>query len=124
METIRHIRKIDDPLVVLMQGYFDETATVPDGFELVDGEPPEGFRFFSVPTLAEELNAVFETLDEDTQADLAPLKAAVKLELDQGRAGIAKRIIQRASIPAELESVRQAMLGKIPHDNRKIPTAS
>jgi hypothetical protein len=42
------------------------------------------------------------------------LKAAVKLELDQGRAAIAKRIIQRASIPAELEPLRAAMLGKIP----------
>jgi hypothetical protein len=63
METIRHIQKIDDPLTVLMRGYFDEGATVPEGFELVDGEPPKGFRFFSVPTLAEELNAVFETLN-------------------------------------------------------------
>lgn len=63
-------------------------------------------------SLAEELNAVFQTLDEDTQADLAPLKAAVKLELDQGRAGIAKRIIRRANIPPELESVREAMLEK------------
>jgi hypothetical protein len=34
----------------------------------------------------------------------------VKLELDQSNAAIAKLIIQRATIPAELENIRQAML--------------
>jgi hypothetical protein len=64
------------------------------------------------PPLPQQLNAIFETLNEDTQADLATLKTAVKLELEQGRAGIAKRIIQRANIPAELEPLRTAMLDK------------
>jgi hypothetical protein len=64
------------------------------------------------PPLQTQLNALFElALTPEQQADLAPLKAAVKLELEQGRANIAKLIIQRATIPAELEPLRQQMLG-------------
>ncbi|HEY9685474.1 MAG TPA: hypothetical protein V6C52_00715 [Coleofasciculaceae cyanobacterium] len=60
--------------------------------------------------LSEQLNAIFETLPAEIQADFAPLKAAVKLELDQKREHIARLIIQRATIPPELESLRQALL--------------
>ena len=60
--------------------------------------------------LDQQLNAVFSSLPLETQADFAPLKAAVKLELDQAHIEIASLIIQRASIPAELESARQTML--------------
>jgi hypothetical protein len=60
--------------------------------------------------LGAQLNNLFSTLTPELQADFAPLKAAVKLELDQSNAAIAKLIIQRATIPAELENIRQAML--------------
>lgn len=66
------------------------------------------------PPLADQLNQVFSALQPEQQADLSPLKAAVKLELDQNRLGIARLIIQRATIPAELESVRQDMLTRFP----------
>jgi hypothetical protein len=62
------------------------------------------------PTLTEQLNTIFETLPEETQADFAPLKAAVKLELEQNRIQIARLIIQRAVVPLELESLRQDLL--------------
>jgi uncharacterized protein YfaP (DUF2135 family) len=65
--------------------------------------------------LTNQLNAIFEqSLAPELQADLAPLKAAVKLELDQGRANIAKLIIQRATIPVELEPLRTQMLEVFP----------
>jgi hypothetical protein len=61
--------------------------------------------------LAQQLDVVFSSLPLETQADFAPLKAAVKLELDQDHTEIASLIIQRATIPAELETVRQNLLG-------------
>lgn len=64
--------------------------------------------------LSEQLNNIFSALDPNLQADLAPLKAAVKLELEQGRTDIAKLIIQRAAIPPELEPLRQQMLEQFP----------
>lgn len=62
------------------------------------------------PSLNDILNLVFSELPPEQQADLAPLKAAVKLELDQNRPEIARLIIERATIPPALENSRQAML--------------
>lgn len=64
--------------------------------------------------LADQLNQIFSELQPEQQADLSPLKAAIKLELEQNRLEIARLIIQRATIPIELENVRQDMLARFP----------
>lgn len=64
------------------------------------------------PPLIEQLRDLFEELSPELQADLAPLKAAVRLEMEQNRPEIARLIIERAAVPAELETIRQAMLEK------------
>jgi len=64
--------------------------------------------------LSEQLNQLFATLPQEQQADLSPLKAAVKLELEQSQTEIARLIIERAAIPTELESLRQSMLALFP----------
>lgn len=64
--------------------------------------------------LSGKLTAIFESLPLELQADFAPLKAAVKLELDQGHMDVAKLIIQRAKVPAELEPLRAQMLEAFP----------
>lgn len=81
------------------------------------GSPPENSK--ELLPLTEQLRQAFETgLPFEVQADLAPLKAAVKMELEQNRSEIARLIILRASIPEELESIRQALLNLIPsHSN-------
>lgn len=62
-------------------------------------------------SLTERLRLVFENdLPTEIQADLAPLKAAVKMELEQNRPHIARLIIQRANIPEALEDLRQTLL--------------
>lgn len=71
----------------------------------------EESRETAIP-IGERLNLLFSSLDEDNQADLSPLKAAIKLELDQGRLNIAKRIIERATIPPALESARSVFLAE------------
>lgn len=81
------------------------------------GSPPEN----SLPTLpiTEKLRLLFENeLPPETQADLAVLKAAVKMELEQDRDAIARLIIERANIPAELETIRQQLLELLPQANQ------
>lgn len=107
---MKHIRKIGEPAQVLTAGFIAADHPVPEGFELVDGPPPPDAVQYTPPSLGDELNAIFESLEPVVQADLSPLKAAVKLELDSGRNAIARLIIERAQIPVELEPVRQQML--------------
>lgn len=74
-----------------------------------EGSPPENST--ELQPLAERLRLAFEgELPPEAQADLAPLKAAVKMELEQSRPEIARLIIQRASVPPELEPVREALM--------------
>jgi hypothetical protein len=58
------------------------------------------------------LTAIYEAAPLELQADFAALRTAVKDELAAGRVDIAKLIIQRATIPAELEQVRTALLAE------------
>jgi hypothetical protein len=73
------------------------------------GFPPT--NSVEIQPITERLRQVFDNdLPAEMQADLAPLKAAVKMELEQNRPHIARLIIQRATIPEALEALRQAML--------------
>lgn len=77
------------------------------------GDPPAGSR--EIQPLSERLRQIFEQeLSSEVQADLSPLKAAVKMEMEQTRYEIARLIIQRASIPVELESIRAQLLALLP----------
>lgn len=96
--------------------YPEEPLARPDGIWQV-GSPPEHSQ--EMLPLSEQLRLVFETaLPPEAQADLASLKAAVKMELEQDRHTIARLIIERASIPPELETIRQQLLDLLsPPDN-------
>jgi hypothetical protein len=91
--------------------YPELPAERPDGV-WTEGEPPEGSP--DPVSLADQLDAVFSELPIDLQAQFSPLRAAIKLELGQGRFPIAKRVIELAQIPEELESQRQALLALFP----------
>lgn len=64
--------------------------------------------------LADRLDAAFSALPLDLQAQFSPLRAAIKLELDQGRNAIAKRVIELATVPPELEAQKEALLTLFP----------
>ncbi|WP_303673473.1 hypothetical protein [Vampirovibrio chlorellavorus] len=84
------------------------------------GRPP--VNSLELQPLTEQLRLVFETdLPAEMQADLAPLKAAVKMELEQNRPHIARLIIQRATIPEALEALRQGMLSLLPESPPPAP---
>jgi hypothetical protein len=63
------------------------------------------------PPLLDRLKAMFSALPTSTQATLGPLAAAVFMFLTQNNPEAAKLVIQQATIPAELEPLRQQMLG-------------
>lgn len=103
----------------------EEDFALPDGYEfgpdaeigdsIVNGEvikppPPE---VEPVPlTLTQELEALFVSLPLELQAALGPLAATVDLFMSKNNPAAAKLVIAGATIPAELEELRAAMLGK------------
>lgn len=61
--------------------------------------------------LETQLSNIYDAQSVDVRASLAPLRAAVKLELELGHYDVVLAIIQNATIPAELETVRTQLLG-------------
>ncbi len=112
MAVHRYIQKIDDPLKVLTSGYIAADHPVPEGFEMVEGDLPEGWEQYREKSLQDRLNELYLSLPLEAQADLGPLRAAVKLELeaDPPRLDVVRLIIERAQIPPELESARTQFL--------------
>lgn len=92
--------------------YPDVPLERPDG-QWVEGYP-EGLNAYRENSLADQLDAVFSQQPVDLQAQFSPLRAAIKLELDQGRNAIAKRVIELAQVPPELEAQRTALLALFP----------
>lgn len=117
MET-RYFFSIDGDYLGGFQGE-GALALVPSDAIEVPEAPAHGFdklidgqivAYVEQVPLADKLSAVFETLPLDFQADFSPLRAAVKAELESDRIAVAKRIIERATVPSDLEPLRQTML--------------
>lgn len=56
------------------------------------------------------LNAVFAALPVATRAQLAPLKAAVKVEFEEGNFDLVAEIITQTVVPPELAATKQQLL--------------
>lgn len=56
------------------------------------------------------LDTIFNQLPAEVRAQFFPLKAAVKLALDQGDLEAAKYIVQLTTVPPELEGAKTQML--------------
>lgn len=110
--TWKTLRPVGDSTKYLGGGFYTNPPTAPAGYEWVEGYPPEGAVPIIQPDLMQALNRVFSSLSADVQADLSPLAAAVKMHLENDNPIVARKIIERAKIPAELEPVRQSMLEK------------
>lgn len=63
-------------------------------------------------SLVDQLKSDFTQLSPDQQGAFGPLAAAVFLYLSQDNPAAAKAVIEQASVPSELEPLRQAMLAK------------
>ena len=67
--------------------------------------------------LAPTLDAQFNALPVEVRAQFYPLKAAIKLALEQGDTLAALAIVQGAPVPPELQEQKDAMLslfGRLP----------
>lgn len=101
-------------------GAFDEGSIklVPSDAIEVDTPPAHGKDKYInggiIPykDTAEELLKLYEGQSEEIQADFSPLFVAVDQYLKTGKESIAKKIIERATVPVELIAVKQEMLKK------------
>lgn len=89
--------------------YPAKPADRPDGTWTAGAPPSEA----PVPkSRIERLSTIFDAQPVDLRAQFAPLRAAVKTELELGHVTVARRVIELALIPAELESVRVQLLAE------------
>ena len=97
-------------------GFIAENAPVPlSGAVWVEGSAPEDALPYREPALHITLQGIFDAQSLPLRIQFAPLKAAVDLELRQGNLAVAQGIIAAADIPAEVETVRQALLDCFPN---------
>lgn len=82
----------------------------PEGFQWVEGELPTGAIPYIEKSLAEKMQDVFKTLPVDLQAQFAPLKAAVSLELQQGNSDVALAIITNTTPPVGYEALKDQLI--------------
>lgn len=68
----------------------------------------------ALPQRRAEMAELFDGLPIEQQAALFSTWVAVEQALDRGRIDIARQIVLAAVIPADLESVRAAILDKFP----------
>lgn len=99
---MRYICRKDNPLVVKSFGYVQEGGLGefnPDIYEEIEGPLPENYiKEPEAGEIAKTLLESFQQLPLDKQAKYAPLKTAVKVELDAGNYELAKAIIENAQL--------------------------
>lgn len=81
-----------------------------EGFVWVKGKPPQKATVYRTLSTSDRLDAEFKKLPLTVQAQFYPLKAAVKLALEQGETGVAAEIVRSAAVPPEFEGVRAKLL--------------
>lgn len=67
-----------------------------------------------IQALSNDLSQLFDEQSLELRAQFAPLRAAVKTELELGHVDVARKIIELAEIPEPVEPVRQDMLALFP----------
>jgi hypothetical protein len=110
---MRYIRRIDNPLLIKASGCVGPGGLGefdPAIYEEVAGELPEDWEAEQPTDLAFRLAGIFDSQPVSLRARFAPLRVAVKLELDLDHADVAREIIVQAEIPPELEPLRQELL--------------
>ena len=60
--------------------------------------------------MAAVLSGSFDALPIDLRAQFAPLRAAVKTELELGHVDVAKRIIELQAVSEDLQPLKEALL--------------
>lgn len=109
---MKHIRPTNDASKYLSAGYYGEDLTPPFGYEIIEGPPPVDAVQVTIKGLVERLNDIFDEQETALRAQFAPLKAAVRILIEDNDTEAAQAVIVGASIPQELEPVRAALLAE------------
>ncbi len=107
-----YLRPVGDSSRYSDAAEYDAPPFEREGFEWVEGDPPQEAVVHRQKTLLEELTDIFNAQPLEVQVAFYNLVPQVKTALDADRSDIAQLIIQEATVPAELEAVRAALLEK------------
>lgn len=106
-------RPVGDSSLYLNLASYGEVQADTEGFEWVEGEPPEGAQPYVEKGRADVLKEIFAALPASTRALFGPLKAAVRDAVEDDDWEVVKLIIETAPVPPDLEPVRKSMLEKL-----------
>ena len=109
-----YLRPIGDETQYSDAGDYPARPPNRPGFEWIQGNPPPTASRLVKNPLPQKLAEEFDKLPDEVQARFYPLKAAVKLAIEEGKRTIAKEIIQGTAVPAELQSVKDKLLSMFP----------
>ena len=114
--TKRYLRPIGDDTQYSDAADYPTMPPVRDGFEWVEGTPPENAIPYRVPTLAQQLDALFSAQPTAVKAQFYTLKAAIKLALEVVPPDLetAKLMIENTEVPEELEAIKDGLLALFP----------
>lgn len=113
MFTHRYIHLKSNPLAIKASGYVEQGGLGnfnKDLFVEVEGPLPDGAFDYTPLTVGEELDEAFKSLPAALRGAFYPLKAAVKLALEQDDYEAAAEIIAQAKVPPGYEAFQQSML--------------
>ncbi|MEM0966609.1 MAG: hypothetical protein AAGJ81_10720 [Verrucomicrobiota bacterium] len=95
----------------------DEPTVTTTPFVLTEAEIAAAWAFIPPPPelpLTDQLKALLDNQPALIRANFEPLRRPVWDAIERGDYEVAKILIQGATVPPELESVRQEMLSKFP----------
>ena len=111
---MRHLHKIDSvPYTYSDRGQVDLTGhpKLDDGWEIVEGDIPEGSVRLNKTPLTDRLRAKIDQLPDAALAQYAPLIASVEPLIKAGRVGAVKAMIQGARLVSDSHKpLRDALL--------------
>lgn len=100
MAVYRYIRNIQNPEVYLSSGYIDEDHPVPEGFEIVEGYPPEGAIKYKEPDPVEVISEAFQALTKVSRGRMRPYLTQGYIALQVGSELSLKDILEDATAAA------------------------
>ena len=110
-----YLSAIDNPLVYQSYGDYVQSPpyTAPTGFQWVEGNLPENAVAYMEASLIQQLSNMFSELPIELKAKFAPLKAAIKQEIQEQNYDVAREIINQTEVDEEHLLLKQMLIAKI-----------
>jgi len=113
-----YIRKIGTPTDILAFGHGEpgKYASIPLGFEEVEGELPKGYKVIKALNITEQLNAALDAVEANERVPVAlraavrPLRVTVADAIEAGALDEASYIIANFTVPDKFAPLKQELL--------------